>query len=185
LATLEQQQEMEASTENWKAQLRALLGSCSPDARLAIVGVGQPMRADDYVGSYTAKAVLEATDGALPEGAYLFDAEDSVEFLVGALAKLKLRHVIFIDACEMGLPAGEASLLSVEETSYPFFTTHGIPLKVLAERLLSESQVWVLAIQPKETQFGEALSREVQLAASNISEFIIQSLMEGGQRIVD
>jgi hydrogenase maturation protease len=184
LATLERQHERVASTENWQVQLRELLSSCSSEARLAIVGVGHPMRADDYVGSYAVKAVMEATDGALPEGVCLFDAEDSVEALVGTLAKLGLKYVIFIDACEMGLRAGEASLLSVEETSYPFFTTHGIPLKVLAERLLSESKVWVLAIQPKETEFGGALSREVRLAASSISEFIIQGLMEGGQRIV-
>jgi hydrogenase maturation protease len=185
LATLEQQREKAASTEDWKVELKELLISCSSGARLAIVGVGQPMRADDYVGSCIAKAVLKATKGALPEGAYLFDAEDSVEVLVGALAKLRLKHIIFIDACDMGLRAGEASLLSVEETSYPFFTTHGIPLKVLAERLLSESEVWVLAIQPKDARFGEGLSREVQLAASEISEFIIQRLMEGGQRVVD
>jgi len=182
LATLGQQQEPTASTENWQVQLRELLASCSPEARLAIVGVGHPMRADDYVGSYTVKAIIEATDGAIPEGAYLFDAEDSVEALIGNLAKLCLKHVVFIDACEMGLRPGKASLLSVAETSYPFFTTHGIPLKVLAERLLSGSKVCVLAIQPKQTEFDVNLSKEVQLTAMRVSELII-SLFEGGKSI--
>lgn len=183
MATLEREPEKTASTEDWRTQLRELLSSCSSEARLAIVGVGHPMRADDYVGSYAVKAVIEATDGALPEGAYLFDVENSVEALVGTLAKLGLKHVIFIDACEMGLRAGETSLLSVEDTSYPFFTTHGIPLKVLAERLLPESKVWVLAIQPKQAEFGGTLSTEVELAASNISELMTKSLIEGGQQI--
>jgi hydrogenase maturation protease len=183
LATLGQQQEQTASTENWQIQLRGLLTSCSSEARLAIVGVGNPMRADDYVGSYTVKAIMEATAGALPEGAYLFDAEDSVEALIGNLAKLGLEHVVFIDACEMGLQPGEASLLTVAETSYPFFTTHGIPLKVLAERLLSESKVWVLAIQPKRTGYDESLSQEIQLTATGIAELITRSLIEGGKSI--
>lgn len=183
MATLGQQQERTASTENWQIQLRELLTSCSSEARLAIVGVGHPMRADDYVGSYTVKAIMEATDGALPEGAYLFDAEDSVEAFIGNLAKLGLKHVVFIDACEMGLRPGEASLLSVAETSYPFFTTHGIPLKVLAERLLSESKVWVLAIQPKQTGFDLSMSQEIQLTATNVSELITRSLIEGGKSI--
>jgi len=183
LATLGQQQERAASTENWQIQLRELLSSCSSEARLAIVGVGNPMRADDYVGSYTVKAIMEATDGALPEGAYLFDAEDSVEALIGNLAKLGLKHVIFIDACEMGLRPGEANLLTIAETSYPFFTTHGIPLKVLAERLLSESKVWVLAIQPKQTGFDMSLSQENQLAATRISELMTRGLIEGGKSI--
>jgi len=183
LATLEQQQERMASTENWQTQLRELLSSCSPEARLAIVGVGHPMRGDDYVGSYTVKAIMDATDGTLPEGSYLFDAEDSVEALIGTLAKLGLKHVIFIDACEMGMPPGETTLLSVAETSYPFFTTHGIPLKVLAERLLSESKVWVLAIQPKQTGFDVSLSKEIQLTATNVSELITRGLVEGGESI--
>lgn len=178
-----EQQERTASTENWQIQLRKLLSSCSSETRLAIVGVGNPMRADDYVGSYTVKAIMEATDGALPEGAYLFDAEDSVEALIGSLAKLGLKHVIFIDACEMGLPPGQANLLSVAETSYPFFTTHGIPLKVLSDRLLSGSKVWVLAIQPKQTEFDASLSDEIQLTATNVSELITRSLIEGGEPI--
>jgi hydrogenase maturation protease len=185
LATQGQQQERTASTENWQIQLRELLSSCSPEARLAIVGVGHPMRADDYVGSYTVKAIMEATDGALPKGAYLFDAEDSVEALIGNLAKLSPKHVIFIDACEMGLRPGEVKLLPVAETSYPFFTTHGIPLKVLAERLLSESKVWVLAIQPKQTEFDLSLSQAIQLTAKNVSELITRSLIEGGETIAD
>lgn len=185
MATLGQQQEPTAPTENWHIRLRELLSSFSSEARLAIVGVGHPMRADDYVGSYIVKAIIEATDGILPEGAYLFDAEDSVEALIGNLAKLSLKHVVFIDACEMGLHPGETNLLSVAETSYPFFTTHGIPLKVLAERLLSESKVWVLAIQPKQTGFDVSLSQEIQLTATNVSELITRSLIEGGESIAD
>jgi hydrogenase maturation protease len=183
LAILEQQRERTNSTENWQVQLRILLESCSSEARLAIVGVGHPLRGDDYVGSYAVKAIMEATDGALPEGAYLFDAEDAVEALVAKLARIGLKHVIFIDACEMGLRAGEAILLSVRETSYPFFTTHGIPLKVLAEQLLCDCKVWVLAIQPRQTEFGESLSPEIRFTATNVSNFISADLVEGGQSI--
>jgi Ni,Fe-hydrogenase maturation factor len=79
---------------------------------------------------------------------------------------------------------GEVNLLSVAETSYPFFTTHGIPLKVLAERLLKGCEVWVLAIQPKETEFDEDLSPELHDAASHVSDFIVSNLMEGVGEIV-
>lgn len=183
MATLGLQRERTISTENWQVQLRMLLRSCSSEARLAIVGVGHPLRGDDYVGSYAVKAIMEATDGALPQGAYLYDAEDAVEALVAKLARLGLKQVIFIDACEMGLRPGEASLLSVRETSYPFFTTHGIPLKVLAEQLLSDSKVWVLAIQPRQTEFGGSLSPEIRVTATKVSKFISANLVEGGQSI--
>jgi len=183
VATPERQQERTISAENWQVQLRTLLKSCSSEAKLAIVGLGHPLRGDDYVGSYAMKAIMEATDGGLPRGAYLFDAEDAVEALVAKLARIGLKHVIFIDACEMGQRPGQASLLPVTETSYPFFTTHGIPLKILAEQLLSDCKVWVLAIQPKQTEFGESLSPETRFAATNVSKFISANLVEGGQSI--
>ena len=84
----------------------------------------------------------------------------------------------------MGARPGETKLLPVDETQYPFFTTHGIPLKVLAEQLLMGCQVWVLAIQPKETEFGEALSPEVRDTANYVSKVIASSLEKEGRDIV-
>lgn len=173
------------SAETWQVQLKELLNSCSQEAKVALVGVGHPLRGDDYVGSYTVKATIEATGGTLPQGTYLFDSEDNVEAQITRLAGLGLKHVIFIDACEMQLRPGQVNLLRVSNTSYPFFTTHGIPLKVFAERLLSESEVWVLAIQPKRTEFGENLSPEIRHTAVTISKFIATNLLGGGREIAD
>ena len=165
---------------HWELQLKELLTT----TKIALVGVGHPLRGDDYVGSLIVKRIIEATDGTLPENVYLFDAEDDVENLIGRLSKIGLQHVVFIDACEMRAKPGEINLLSVAETSYPFFTTHGIPLKVLAERLLRGCEVWVLAIQPKETEFDEDLSPELHDAASHVSDFIVSNLIEGVGEIV-
>ncbi len=185
MSKLERPRDQTTSTETWQVQLKDVLGLFSPTKKLALVGVGHPLRGDDYVGSYAVKAIMEATEGTLPDGVYLFDAEDNVEALITKLARAGLKHVIFIDACEMGLKPGEIRLLPVAETSYPFFTTHGIPLRVLAERLLSESKVWVLAIQPNRTEFGRSLSAEIQDAAISVSKFITTHLKGGGQAIAD
>ncbi len=181
MAKLEQPPAQTTSTEIWQTQLRGLLTSCSPAAKVGLVGIGHPLRGDDYVGSYMAKSIIDASRGALREGSYLFDAEDNVEVLISKIARLGLKDIIFIDSCEMGLRPGEADLRPIAETSYPFFTTHGIPLKVLAEQLLSKSRVWVLAIQPKQADFGESLSPEVRETAVAISGFIASNLVRGGQ----
>jgi Ni,Fe-hydrogenase maturation factor len=78
----------------------------------------------------------------------------------------------------MNVEPGETHLISISETDYPFFTTHGIPLKVLAERLLPESEAWVLAIQPKQIEFSEKMSPKVSEAGLLISEFIMNKLLE-------
>jgi hydrogenase maturation protease len=141
------------------------------------------MRGDDYVGSFIAKRIIEATDSSFPDHVFIFDAEDSPESLISTLSKIGVRHVVFIDACEMRVRPGQIALLSVAETSYPFFTTHGIPLKVLAENLLAGCEVWVLSIQPKQTDLEEELSPELREAAEHAADFIIVSLSEGGDEI--
>lgn len=180
---MEPPQERTASTQTWRPKLKELFKSCSPNGKIALVGVGNPLRGDDYVGSYIIKSIMNKTGGRLPDGICLLDAEDDVETAIMKLASRGLEHVIFIDACEMGQKPGTASLLAVADTSYPFFTTHGIPLKVLAERFLSESTVWILAIQPKRTEFAEGLAAEIRNAAISISQFIMVSLTDGGRSI--
>jgi hydrogenase 3 maturation protease len=170
---------------DWQPNLRRILTSSSPSNKIAIVGVGHPLRGDDHVGSSVAKSLLEQTNGTLRKGTYFFDAEDGVEALITRLADLGPKHVVFIDACEMGAKPGEARLLTVAQTSYSFFTTHGIPLRVLSERLLPESEVWVLAIQPKQTEFGYDLSPEVRDAAVSIAKFIMKVHEEGDRPIAD
>ena len=142
------------------------------------------MRGDDYVESYVMKEIIKANGGTLFESIYLFDAEDTVERAITRLSKIQPKQVIFIDACEMEARPGETKLLPIDETRYPFFTTHGISLKVLAEQVLIGCKVWVLAIQPKETDFGEPLSPEVRDMANQVSKFIVSSLAKEGRDIV-
>jgi hypothetical protein len=50
-----------STAAEWEPRLRKLLASSSPSARVALVGVGHPMRGDDYVGSFIVKKLLRET----------------------------------------------------------------------------------------------------------------------------
>jgi len=173
-----------STIQQWELPLNELLAAASPTSKVALVGIGHPLRGDDYVGSYVMKGIIKARGSTLSDCVYVFDAEDNVERVIARISRVNPKHVIFIDACEMGLRPAETKLLRVDETSYPFFTTHGIPLKVLAEQLLVGCKVWVLAIQPKDTEFGEVLSPEVHDAADHVWKFIASSLAKEGRDIV-
>jgi hydrogenase maturation protease len=167
-----------SAENNWQENLGRVLGSASSISRISIVGVGHSLRGDDYVGSLIAKSLAKCTGNSAENGVYIFDAEENVEKVVRKLIRVAPRHVIFIDACEMHAKPGEARFLSIEETSYPFFTTHGIPLKLLAHQFLTESEAWVLAIQPASFEFNDRPSTEVDEAANAIIKFIASSLTE-------
>lgn len=167
----------------WQPQLRKVIESSSLTKRIALVGMGHPLRRDDFAGSYIVKKTMEHAKSKRENGIFLFDGEDNVENLITRIGQLEPEHVIFIDACEMKVEPGETNLISVAQTSYPFFTTHGVPLKLLAERLLPKSQVWILAIQPYSTDFGEQLSKEIRIVADSISDFLVKLLKERSKRI--
>lgn len=165
-----------SSISDWQAELGRLLQS---EQKIVIIGVGHPLRGDDYVGSYVLKQVINRL-APKPRHVSFYDAEDRVESIITRAAEANPNQVIFIDSCEMNAQPGEIHLISISETDYPFFTTHGIPLKLLSERLLPQSEAWVVAIQPKQVEFSERMSQEVCEAGNLISEFI-QTAFVGGK----
>ena len=180
-----QRVELTTSTiQQLESPLNELLNAASPTFKVALVGIGHPLRSDDYVGSYVTKEIIKANCRRSPDRVYVFDAEDNVERVISRISRIHPRYVIFIDACEMGLRPAEMKLMSVDEIGYPFFTTHGIPLKVLAEQLPMGCKVWVLGIQPRDTGFGEGLSPEVNDAADHLCKFVASSLAKEDRGIV-
>jgi len=161
---------------SWQEILTHLLKSTSPSNPTVLVGIGHPLRGDDYAGSLIAKE-LKKTANYSRKGLYIFDAEDDLEGVISKLRKLHPKRMIFVDACEMKMRPGEIRLLSIDDTSYPFFTTHGIPLKLLAQQLLPESETWLLAFQPE--SFGLiGLSTEMKETTKSVIEFIASRLKE-------
>ncbi len=173
-------QQTTSTTTTWMPELESILDSSfSHGKKVVFVGMGHPLRRDDYAGSYIAKKLKSITNGTSRNGFYVFDGEDNVEALITRIGDLAPDHVVFVDACEMKAEPGETQLVSIERTSYPFFTTHGIPLKLIAEQLLPKSQVWLLAIQPKDTYFGEQLTPEIRRVSNSIVNSILRILKEG------
>ncbi len=167
--------------QTWQAQVKRIIESSSPEMRTVLVGMGHPLRSDDYAGSYIVKRLIAHAERKGSNGVFLFDGEDNVENLITTIARLEPKHVIFIDACEMKENPGTVSLIPVSETSFPFFTTHGVPIKLLANQILTGSTVWILAIQPGSTDFGEQLSTNLRVVADSISDFLATTLKERNQ----
>ena len=133
------------------------------------------MRGDDFVGSSIVKTLMNTirTDNVV-----FFDAEDGIEWVTSKIASFNLRHLILLDACQMNSNPGEVALIPLAETDYPFFTTHGIPLKLLVSKLLPSVETSILAIQPGRAGLNEPLSPAVSATANSISNFIVASLKE-------
>lgn len=167
----EDAKEHATSTIDWQTNLGRLLESSSEEC-VALIGIGHPLRGDDYVGSYVLKELVKLKVKFKRQNVHLFDAEDNVESIITEVIDSNPKHVIFIDSCEMNVEPGEVHLIPISGTSYPFFTTHGIPLKLLCERMLPQCEAWVLGVQPKQVEFSDTMSPEVSRAGILISRIV-------------
>jgi hydrogenase maturation protease len=87
--------------------------------------------------------------------------------------------VLLIDAAYMKTKPGEIRLVNPKEIlNYSPITSHTLPLRVFCEFLtkMTKAKIGLLLIEPKDTEFGEEISLEVQQASKEIISFLIEFL---------
>jgi hydrogenase 3 maturation protease len=145
--------------------------------RLVIVGVGNPLKGDDFAGSFIVKR-LKSKLPRMTDRVLLLDAETTPESFVEQIRAFEPEATIFIDSAVAGCPPGTINLTDLEKTQYPYFCTHSVPLKLLGSVIGDSGRSFLLGIEPKTTEFGEKMSNEVKLACSSIVEAIYKTLKE-------
>jgi len=132
--------------------------------RTVIVGIGNDMRGDDAFGPM----VVERLRGRV--WADLIDAGVSPENCLGKLSALKPRVVLLVDAVDFDCAPGDMVLLDPAKLETTSFGTHASSLALLEQFLSTEgvTRIALLAVQPKNWQFGDAVSDEVAAAVEKV-----------------
>jgi hydrogenase 3 maturation protease len=142
---------------------------------VVVVGVGNPIRMDDFVGM----KIVQDLKGKVPsDRVMLIEAETVPENYLQEIIEFKPTHVLIIDAAKMGLKAGGIRLISPEQlTNYPAFSTHMLPLRIFCEYLkTTNARMGLLLIEPEKTDFGEEMTLKVETVASAIHEVLLKLL---------
>jgi len=158
--------------ENLEKDLKNWLGNA---IKLVIVGIGNPIRKDDYVGL----KIVENLKGNLSEKVLLLEAETVPENFLLDIEEFSPTHVILIDAAFLGLSPGEVSLVEAEKiVDYSSITTHLLPMRIFCEyvRQATGAKIALLLVEPKDMGFGEGLTVEVQEAAERLTKVLIDLL---------
>jgi hydrogenase 3 maturation protease len=145
--------------------------------KLAIVGVGNSMKGDDFAGSFVAKRLRDRLSGGT-RGPLVLDAENSPEDVVRKVRDFNAETLVFIDTTIMGSPPGTVKLMDLQKTEYPYFSTHNVPLKLLANMMGEVRRSFLLGIEPKSTEFGEKMSEEVRESCASLVNVIGRILSE-------
>jgi hydrogenase 3 maturation protease len=143
--------------------------------RIAILGVGSQLRADDNAGMLIAQE-LERSEAQINKAVDLkvFLGHTAPENLSGEIKKFEPTHVIIIDTADIGKKPGEVAVFGPEDSGGISFSTHKLPIKVLAHYLTQsmDCRIIIIGIQPKTLDFGKNVSREVIALIKEISKEI-------------
>lgn len=163
-----------------KDDLQLFLGE-GEGRRIAVVGIGNPMRGDDNVGMLVVDLIKKKKKGnILLKNVLLIKTGIIPENFTSKIRRFDPTHVLIIDAAQMGEEPGEAKLLSMEAIEGVFISTHNLPLSLLAgfiERTTG-AKVAVIGVQPKETELGSRMSIALKEAAQRISKIIYEAIID-------
>lgn len=156
------------------ASSRPLTGGPSPGRRVAVLGVGNEMNADDGVGLRVVrelKRMLPARSDLL-----LVEAGGAPENFTGALRRFRPDSVIIVDAADMGECPGTVRWLDWSTSDALSGSTHTLPPSVLATFLIGSMgcEVVLLGVQPASVEFGAPMSPAVEAAAGEAARQIVE-----------
>jgi hydrogenase 3 maturation protease len=157
----------------WETELKQWLQKCS---KLAVLGIGNPLRGDDALGL----EVLKFLHGKVPRSVRLIDCGTMPENLTREVKRFRPSHVLLVDAASFDAKPGVVKLVSPEDIGGVAVSTHALPLSMFAEVVQKsvKAKVLLLGVQPKKVEFVEGLTSELEKAVQNIAGVLVRLLGE-------
>lgn len=147
--------------------------------KVAVLGVGSELRADDIAGMQAAEQLKKNYKGnsKYPK-LKVFLGATAPENLTGEIKKFGPSHLLIIDSADTGAKPGTIFFIKPEEVEGVSFSTHMMPLKLMIDYIVQSinCRIIILGIQPKILQFGKPISKEVKQSIRQVSSAITEIL---------
>ncbi len=168
------------SRQSWRLNLSRTvtqLDTHARKARIAVLGVGNPLNGDDAAGDAVVHKLAEEIPSS---GQILWVAGGSApENVTGVLRRFQPDFLLIVDAGHVGLRPGRIAWLEEEEIDAISAFTHGLPLSILAQYVREQTgcRTAFLAIQVEQTEFGTDLSLPVARAVRRLVNSLPELLL--------
>lgn len=140
--------------------------------KVVIVGIGNTLRGDDAFGPLLVSALKDKTD------AICIDAGTAPENYVGKIVRESPDTVLVADVIDGGLRMGDFEILDKSEILQTGFSTHDLSPKMVIEFIEDQTraQIYMLGVQAKHLNIGDAPSTEVLQALKTIETLITEAI---------
>ena len=148
-----------------------------PGERIAVMGVGNVLCADDGAGMLFAELIRAKAEEA---GVLVLEASTAPENFSGALRVSHPDVLFIVDAAQLDGRPGTVLPVPEERIGGTAFSTHMLPLSFLISYLSAECgcRVQVLGIQPASVQSGNAMCAAVRRAVDELAAEFLAALGE-------
>lgn len=146
-------------------QLNQLRGS-----ETLIIGIGNTLKGDDGAGPL----ICEQLAGKIC--AEVIDAGTVPENYIQPIIRKTPENLLIIDAVEFGAPPGAINIFRPEQISSFAFSTHTLSPRLFIETITQQIKVdvYLLGIQPAQTQLAQKISDSVTEAIRQLLQVLIQ-----------
>jgi hydrogenase 3 maturation protease len=139
---------------------------------VVVMGIGNPRRGDDAAGSLVARQISDVP------GVRVIDAQDVPEDYLGLVVRQRPDTVVLIDSVDLDSAPGSIALLDKDDMADYWPSTHRAPMCLLMDYLQRETHacIFLIGIQPRQTDFMEPMSEEVSSSGARIANVLSRVL---------
>ena len=139
--------------------------------RIVILGIGSELRGDDAAGIMLADVLEKSLNGRAKDRIKIIKGATAPENLTGEVKSFQPDLIVFVDAADMCRNPGEYLVFSPEETDNISFSTHTLPIRIMADylKVYIQCEVLMVGIQPKQLEFDTPATEEV---AKGVNELV-------------
>jgi hydrogenase 3 maturation protease len=146
--------------------------------RVVIVGVGNPMKADDGLGAMCAELLFHELLKNPHDNIKVIVGGEVPENYTGKIRALKPTHVIIIDAALAKQKPGTILLMDDKRIKNESVSTHQVPLSLLVQYLRESvgAEVVLIGVEPKSLEWGKPISPPVKKAITALAKALVDTL---------
>lgn len=143
--------------------------------KVAIVAIGNIMRADDGLGSRFIELLASRAVNAK-----LFDCGTAPENYIFPILSSACDTLILVDAADMGIAPGAARVFDLDKIANVSFSTHTPSPRLFTDLLKTGKEdlnIFIVSVQPKSTMLGAPLSEEVTRGLGVLTDIFAEALV--------
>lgn len=143
------------------------------------MGIGAELRGDDAAGLRVVELLDEAISRKRPRiPCRTFVGGTAPENVTGAVRALHPSHILFVDAADLGRAPGEFDMIDPEATGGASFSTHTLPIKVIAQYLVAATgaEVLLVGVQPRSLAYATEMDPTVEAGCRALIQAICDAL---------